>query len=231
MSVHLARQIDKLKKMILQLGAMVEEALRHATEAVERRDPELAARVIAGDRDIDLSEIDVEEECLATLALHQPVAGDLRYVVAILKINRELERIADLAASMAEQAAALAEAPPIDIGEFRLGDMARQTQIMLKQSLDALVQMDVALAQKVRDTDDEVDAIYRGMYPLVERKIREDPQQIDALIRVLSLARQIERLADHAVNIAKDVIYLATGQIVRHSGARAIAGAVPHDPS
>ena len=217
MPMHLPRQIDKLKKMILELGAMVEEAVHRATSAVERRDAALASRVIASDREIDLKEIDVEEECLATLALHQPVASDLRFVVAVLKINRDLERIGDLAAAIAEQAVALAGVPSIDIGQFRLSEMAHRTQTMLKQSLDALVHLDAGLAQTVRQTDDDVDVIYRGMYAKVEDRMRADPDQIDALIRVLSVARQIERLADHAVNIAKDVIYLVSGQIVRHN--------------
>jgi phosphate transport system protein len=208
--------MDKLKKMLLSLGAMVEEAVRHATYAIERRDVDLAERVIAGDREIDLAELDVDEECLATLALHQPVAQDLRFVVAVLKINRDLERIGDLAANMAEQARALADMPPVGIEEFRLGDMARKTQVMLKQSLDALVQLDAALAQTARQTDDEVDQMYRDVHIRVEERLREEPEHVEALIRVLNIARQVERQADHAVNIAKDVLYLVTGQIARH---------------
>lgn len=217
MTPHLPRQIEKLKKMIMNLGAIVEDAVRHATYAIERRDPDLAADVVAGDREIDLLEIDIEEECLATLALHQPVANDLRFVVSILKINRDLERIGDMAAHVSELAATISKTQPINMDEYRISEMMRKTQTMLKQSLDALVQLDVGLAKVVQQTDAEVDEIQHEVCEKIEKRILEKPDQIQSLIRLWNMARKVERMADHTVNIAKDVIYLVSGHIVRHS--------------
>jgi phosphate transport system protein len=226
MSVLLNKQIEKIKRMILAQGALVEQALQRAVRAVEERDAELAAQVVSQDMQIDLSEIDIEEECLATLALHQPVAHDLRFIVSVLKINSDLERIGDLAANMAEQGAALTGLPPIEIGPFGILDMAHQAQVMVKQALDALVSVDADLAGKVREMDDKVDTRHRAIYHIVEEHIRENIDALPQLIRIQITARHIERIADHAVNIAKDVIYLARGEIVRHRRARAAASKV-----
>jgi phosphate transport system protein len=223
MPALLNKQIEKIKRMILAEGALVEQALQRAVRAVEQRDPELAEQVVEQDMQIDLAEINIEEECLATLALHQPVAHDLRFIVSVLKINSELERIGDLASNIASQAQALCELPEIEVGPFGLPEMAQQAQRMVKQSLDALVQVDESLADGVRAMDDLVDDKHREVYAIVERSIRSDIDQIPQLIRIQNIARQIERLADHAVNIAKDVIYLARGEIVRHRRARAKA--------
>jgi len=220
MSVHLIREIQKLQKSVLSLGAMVEEALQSAVTALEERDVEIAESVVSGDRQIDLVELDVEEECLSILALHQPVAHDLRYVVAVMKINRDLERIGDLAANFASCAAALAAEPEIRIDGLRIREMAYTTQEMLKNTLDAFVNLDDPLAQRVRVTDDRIDEIHRNMYAKIEAYMRDHPDQISACVRLLVAARHLERMADHAVNIAKDVMYLVGGEIVRHRGKR-----------
>ena len=214
--MHLHRQIEKLKKMLLAVGARVEEALHSAIEVVQNRDVDQANQVIDGDRNIDLMEIDVEEECLHTLALHQPVAADLRLIVAILKINSDLERIGDLAVNIAEQARFLAGEGRVDQWPYDLPGMTRSVQKMLRESLDALVNMDVEKARFVRKLDDEVDTIHRGMYSQICRAIREDTDQLEQMIHLLNISRQLERIADHAVNISKDVIYMVEGDIVRH---------------
>lgn len=216
MSLHLERQIDKLKKMILALGAMVEEHLQSALRAVEQHDVALARKVIDEDDQIDLAELDVEEECLHTLALYQPVAFDLRYVIAVLKINNDLERIGDLTVNIAEQAIHLADqsnGPPLP---DHLLPMAHKTQSMLKRSLDALVHIDPDLAQTVRITDDEVDLMHKHMYHLIEESFVGDSNEVRWMIHYLSVSRYLERIADHAVNIAEDVIYMAKGQMLRH---------------
>ena len=223
MSVLLNKQIEKIKRMLLAEGALVEQALQRAVQAVENRDTDLAQQVVQQDMQIDLAEIDIEEECLATLALHQPVAHDLRFIVSVLKINSELERIGDLASNVASQCLALSELPPIDLGPFGLPEMACQTQRMVKQSLDALVEVDPDKANAVREMDDMVDDKHRDIYAIVECFIRKNINQVPQLIRIQNTARQIERIADHAVNIAKDVLYLAKGEIVRHRKARAKA--------
>lgn len=216
MSLHFQRQIEKLKRQILMLGALVEEAVSNAITAVEMNDLDLAQKVIDGDTKIDEFEIDVEEECLHTLALHQPVAFDLRFVVAVLKINNDLERIADLAVNVAEQTRFLGRQSGVDISQFDIIKTARIVRSMLKQSLDALVNLSPQDAQAVRVLDDEVDEAHRRTIARVKEAMRAEPAKIDALLNVLSISRQLERVADHAVNIAEDVIYSAKGDITRH---------------
>ncbi len=216
MSRHLQRQIEKLKKMILALGALVEESVEAAILAVDRRDVALAEKTMADDEKVDQMEIDVEEECLHTLALHQPVAFDLRYVVAVLKINNDLERIADLAVNICKQACFLSERAPVERVPFDLGTMKSHVRRMLKDSLDALVNNDRALAERVMGMDDQVDAIHEAMYNRLAEEMQAHPEHISQLINYQNISRQLERIADHAVNIAEDVIYLASGDIHRH---------------
>lgn len=222
MSLHLQRQIDKLKKMVLTLGTRVEETVEGAIRSIETRDTSNAQKIIDADNEIDLMEIDVEEECLHTLALHQPVAFDLRYVVAVLKINNDLERIADLAVNIAEKVEYLRQWNPPTIAAFDLPTMTRKVRVMLHQSLDAMVQIDPDMAEKVRAMDDEVDLIHRQMYHSVQKAIRQNPEDVDFLISLLGVSRNLERIADHAVNIAEDVIYMARGDILRHKRVHTI---------
>lgn len=219
MTIHLQRQIDRLKQRILSLGSMVESAVKNATKAVENRDVKLAQAVIDGDRAIDMMEIEVEEECLSTFALHQPVAFDLRYVVAVLKINNDLERIADLASNIAEQVQFLADEEPIEIVPFDVQGMTTRVKTMLQNALEALVNVDDALAREVCDSDDEVDNIHRHMYDQVMAAISDHPDQSQQLIHMMSISRNLERIADLATNIAEDVIYMSEGHILRHKNA------------
>lgn len=213
---HFHRQIDKLKKQLLSLGTLVEDAVHDSIHSIHNRDIDLADRVIEGDKQIDLMEIDVEEECLHTLALHQPVAVDLRFVVAVLKINHDLERIGDLAASIARQSKSLASEAVVEQMPFDLPGMSERVIKMLHDALDALVNLDVEGARQVRRLDDEVDAIYAGMYDRLADAMRARPDQMEQMIHLMNVARQLERMADHAVNIAKDVVYMVEGEIVRH---------------
>jgi len=211
----LAREIDKLKEKLLALGGQVERSLALAISAVEKRDVEIATEVIAGDEAIDRMEIDVEEECLKLLALHQPVAVDLRFIVTVLKVNNDLERIGDHAASLADHAILIADQPEVAF-VFDFPVMARKAQTMLKQSLDALVFQDTELAIQVRAADDEIDEINRNMYRAVEREIMMQPDRTPIYTNHIGVSRCLERIADLATNIAEDVIYLTTGQIARH---------------
>lgn len=215
MAKHLQKEIETLKKNILSLGARVEESVREATLSVEQRDGKLAEKIIEKDIEIDQIEVEVEEECLKILALHQPVAIDLRFIIAVLKINSDLERIGDLAVNIAERAAFLATQPQPDIS-FDFVGMAHNAQMMLKKSIDALVQLSVELAREVCVSDDVIDAMNRQMYLKVQDAIRAHPDQMDSLIHMLSISRHLERIADHATNIAEDIIYMIEGQIVRH---------------
>jgi phosphate transport system protein len=212
---HLQIEIEKLKKKILALSTMVEECVQKAVKSIERRNSILALSVIENDLKIDLTEVDVEEECLKILALYQPVAIDLRFIVAVLKINNDLERIGDLAVNIAERAAFLATQPKLDI-PFDFSGMAEKVQTMLRRSLDALVNMDSRLAHEVCASDDEVDAIHSEMYIQVEDGIRQHPDKLECFIHFLLVSRHLERIADHATNIAEDVIYMVDGEITRH---------------
>jgi len=215
MSVHLQREISQLKKQLFSLCAIVEDQVQMAVRSLLQLDADLAQGVENRDHDIDLQEIEVEEECLKILALHQPVAVDLRLVIAALKINNDLERIGDLAVNIAHKAQSLSEEPYDDI-PFDIDGMWRKTQTMLRDALDAMVNMDAALAADVCRRDDEVDDMKRSIRLEVERMIAADPKQTRRLMRLAAASRNLERIADSATNIAEDVIYMIEGRIVRH---------------
>ncbi len=213
---HLHREIESLKLKLLSLSAIVEEQVQKAVKALHERDAELARQVIlADDEEVDKAEVDVEEDCLKALALHQPVAADLRFIVAVLKINNDLERVGDMAVNIAERAGFLANQQPVE-PPLDFSEMADKAQSMLKRSLDALMNVDPDLGQQVCAADDEVDVLNRRMYDQVQERIREHPEHIDYLMHFLAVSRHLERIADHATNIAEDVIYMVTGEIVRH---------------
>jgi phosphate transport system protein len=214
-SKHLQRQIESLKKKILTVGTLVEEAIAKSVSSLIHRDARLAEEVIGADDTIDRSEVDVEEEVLKTLALHQPVAADLRFVVAVLKINNDLERMGDIARNISKRVRFIAKCvgfrPPVD---FR--DMAAKAQSMVRQSLDALVNADPEMARLVREADDEVDQMRKEIQTKLENEIALHPETTECLVRLISVSRHLERLADMATHIAEDVIYMVEGEIVRH---------------
>ena len=212
---HLQRDLDGLTREVLAMGAMVEDATARAMEALLGRDQALAQRVIEGDREIDRKEIEIEEECLKILALHQPVAADLRYIVAILKLNNDLERMGDLAQNIAERTRTLAdlegaEPPP------ELRGMMERVQSMVVRCLDALVRLDVGMARSVLEDDEAVDEIHRNMYAGLQDRMMRHPERIPPLVQYMSVSRYLERIADQATNIAEDVIFTAEGEVVRH---------------
>lgn len=218
MAKHLQKEIENLKKKLLALSAKVETVVRDATFAIEKRDGNLAQKVIDNDINIDNAEVEIEEDCLKILALHQPVAIDLRFIVTVLKINNDLERIRDLAVNIAERAVFLAGQSRLNIS-IDLVDMAHNARSMLKKSLDALINHNAKLAYEVCAGDDIVDGMNRQMYLKVQEAILKNPEQISSLVHLLSASRHLERIADHTTNIAEDVIYMIEGQMVRH-GAR-----------
>ena len=215
MSIHMKNEIERLKKKLLTLCAQVEEQLWQAVQSIKRRDEAQARKVIADDARIDQDEVDVEEDCLKILALHQPVAIDLRYIITAMKITNDMERIGDLAVNIAERSEFLSRQDPLEM-PFDFDLMAEKVQIMLRKSIDALVNLDCRTAQAVCEMDDEVDAINKEMYDLVKQRILAAPAQIEILIHLLSVSRHLERIGDHATNIAEDVIYMVEGRIVRH---------------
>jgi phosphate transport system protein len=215
MRLRLRRKIDKLNNQLLTLGAQVEESVQKAVKAIERRDADLAARVIDGDIDIDRREVDLEEECLEILALHQPVAIDLRHIIAILKINKDLERAADLAVNIAETAIHLSTDKKVNVAKDYF-IMAQKTQGMLKKSLDAFVNMQVEAAYQVLSEDDDVDRMKHSLHRYYEKRAMEEPESLPTLTHLFLVSRHLERIADLATNIAEEVIYMVTGEIVRH---------------
>jgi len=218
---HLQRETDRLKRKILALGAMVEESLRLAFQAIEQRDAAKARKVIATDMLIDQNEVEIEEECLKILALYQPVAGDLRFVAAVIKINSELERIGDLAENIAKRALDLLDEYPVP-APATVAVLVDRTGTILEHALDALVRQDSGMARDVMAADNEIDDLYRQLLDELKTILRDDPEHLDAIVLLFSVARYLERLADHATNIAEDVLYMVEGEIQRH-GHEAVA--------
>lgn len=212
----IGHELERLKKQLLILTAVVEESVQQAIKALAGHDRELAEKVIANDNQINRMEVDLEEECLKVLALHQPVANDLRMVVAILKINNDLERIADQAVNICERALAVIDVPNA-VCPLELDLMADKVIDMLEKSLDSLVNADVELARSVLDLDEEVDTIHSDNYAAFKDYVRNNPEAVDAVLSYLTVSRHLERVADLATNIAEDVIYLNEGTIVRHT--------------
>lgn len=216
MAVLLHNELDMLKRKLLALSSSVEQSVNLAVKAVADRDANLAKKVITGDEEIDLKEVEVEEDCLKILALHQPVAIDLRVVIATLKINNDLERIGDLASNIAHRAIYLTQRKPVEI-PFDYGKMTEGVRTMLREALNAFILLDSTLAHHVCSSDDEVDALNRQMYNQVYYAIQSSPDLVEPMIHYLSICRNLERIADYATNIAEDVIYMIEGRIVRHS--------------
>ncbi|MDO7689446.1 MAG: phosphate signaling complex protein PhoU [Pirellulales bacterium] len=215
MTRHIEHQIAQLKDSILRFGTIVEEAISRSNTALFRQDVDLAQKVMANDGEIDRLEVELEEECLKVLALYQPVAADLRFVVAVLKINNDLERIGDLASNIAKTVSQLTTSGPFNLPE-EISIMAKQAEEMVKNSLDAVVQADPDLARQVRDDDDVVDAGRQAVRTLVMQQIKKNPEKVESLLQINSVSKHLERIADMATNIAEDVIYMVEGEIVRH---------------
>lgn len=216
MSAHLAREIQKVQKLLLNLAAMVEDLLTQSIIAVDTGNEPLAQQIIQSDQRIDLMENQIEEECLKMLALYQPVAQDLRFVVACLKVNNDLERIADMACNIAcrVQSAMAVRQENLPVNFI---PMAQEVQRMLKMSLDALFQTDKELARKVCKMDREVDEMNRRHTQNIIQIVREKPIFSEPLIYLLGVSRNLERIADCCTNIAEDIIYMIDGNIVRHT--------------
>ena len=217
MTKHFINEIEKLKKKILHLAAMVEDNLLKSVKSVYEHNINLADEVILFDREVDEYEVVVEEECLKILALHQPVAADLRYVIAVLKINNDFERIGDLAVNIAKRSKKLQKINNIE-ATFDLSGMLERTLKLVQKATDALINNDVELAQQVILGDDEIDDRHKNTFKIVQKKIKENPDQIEFYMNLISVSRNLERIADHATNIAEDVIYNVEGEIVRHKG-------------
>jgi phosphate transport system protein len=208
-------ELTHLKEMLLREGGLVEAAVRAAVRALTERDSALARRVIGEDDQLNALENEIDEECIRLIALRQPKAGDLRLITTSMKINTDLERMGDLAVDMAERALELNGEPPIK-PYIDIPRMAELAQGMVKDALDAFIRGDAVLAQAVIGRDDAVDALTVQIFNELMIFMVRDPEIIPRAARVTYVAKYLERLADHATNIAEMVIYLVKGQLVRH---------------
>ena len=217
MSKYLQDELTKLKKKFYEFCALVEEDVRNAVRSVYENDKELAQCVIDKDKEIDRLEIEIEEDCLKLLALYQPVAIDLRLIISMLKINSDLERIGDLAVNIAERSLRIAELNKRH-SEFDFTIMCEKSLLMVKNSIDSLIDFDIKKAESVMAADDEIDELHKNIFKAVGDALKDKPGDFELLSQYLTISRALERIGDHATNIAEDVAYMINGTIVRHQG-------------
>lgn len=213
---HFDEELKELHKEILKMGIMVQEEIHRSVEALKNRDRKMADSVIGCDPKIDQLELDIDERCIDLIARHQPMAGDLRFITTGMKINAELERIADIAVDIAQRVMEIADKPLlkplIDIPE-----LSKIAQNMVKDAIDAFVKKDVELAKKVVLSDSEADKLRnRVSDELTNEYLSRDPKTADRAVPLLLIARYLERICDHTTNIAEDVIYMVQGKVVKH---------------
>ncbi len=218
---HFEQQLDDLTGRLVAMSRMIEELIDTALQSVRERDVAKAEAVMLGDREIDANEVEIEESCIELLALQQPMASDLRRLVTILKINNDLERIGDHAVNIAESAKQLVEKGGDWTFPIELSEAAAIAQGMLRDVLDAFVQLDVEKARAVILRDDRVDRLQESQLRSAITLMMESPRHISAGLSFILIGRNIERVADLATNIGEDVVYLVEGKTIRHPGVRA----------
>lgn len=210
-------ELTRLREQLLLCGARVEEMLQRSMDALVRRDSELARRMIAADRDVNRLEVEIDELCLRVLARRQPVASDLRFVTLCLKVVTDLERVGDLVVNICERVVELNEDTPLPVQQ-ELPRLAAAVQGMLREALDAFVAADTGRAQRIIAQDQAVDAQYAQLYGEILRLMTGSPQHIAGGMKVQSIAKHLERIGDHATNLAEMVVFLVRGQDIRHAG-------------
>lgn len=215
METHLQQELNQLKSELLRMAGLVERAISNAIEALVKRDTTLAEKTIREDVQINNLELSIDERCLKLLALHQPMAADLRFITSAMRINVELERIGDLAVNIAERVVSLNQEPQLK-PYIDLPDMAQITKKMLRDVLDAFVNGDAALARSVCERDDRVDALNNQVFRELLTYMLEDPKTITRAVHLIIVSRYLERIADHATNIAEGVIFMAKALVIKH---------------
>ncbi|MGE0448982.1 MAG: phosphate signaling complex protein PhoU [Vicinamibacterales bacterium] len=214
---HFQEELEQLKARLLEMGGLAEENVRLAVQGLVERDPAVIERVLRGDEPINKLHIEIDNRCFTLLALYQPMAADLRTIVAAVKINTDLERVGDLAVNIAEAARRYASHPPVK----KLIDIPLMAEIakdMLRDALDAFVRRDVELAQQVLDADDRLDALKTQIFRELLTFMLQDPVTIEPALDLILVSRHLERIGDHATNIAEDVIFIVSARDVRHHG-------------
>jgi phosphate transport system protein len=212
---HFQGEIEELKTRLLAMGGLAEEQVRLAVKGLVQRDNGLIQRVLGGDQPLNALHIEVDSRCFTLLALYQPMAADLRAIVAAVKINTDLERVGDLAVNIAEAAQRYASLPPVK-KLIDIPRMAAIAQAMLRDALDAFVRRDVELAQRVLNEDDTLDALKSQIFRELLTYMLQDPETIEPALDLILISRHLERIGDHATNVAEDVIFMVTAKDVRH---------------
>jgi len=215
---HFEEELEHLKTRLLEMGGLAEEQVRLAVKGLVDRDRSLIDRVLHGDDPLNALHIEVDGRCFTLLALYQPMAVDLRAIVAAVKINTDLERVGDLAINIAEAAARYAVHPPVK-KLIDIPRMARIAQAMLRDALDAFVKRDTALAQRVLNEDDRLDELKTQIFRELLTYMLQDPTTIEPALDLILMSRHLERIGDHATNVAEDVIFMVSAKDVRHHAA------------
>jgi phosphate transport system protein len=213
---HFHEELNQVKQKTLRLGSLVEDMVERAVTALVERDPVLAEETIATDQKVDTLEVEIDEECIRLLALYQPAAGDLRFVTTAMKIATDLERSADQAVNISQRAIELNEEPQLK-PYIDIPIMSQLSQKMLRDCLDAFVRRDVDLARAVIESDNRVDALKNQVFRELLTFMMEDPRTITRAIGLILVSRHLERIADHATNIAEMVVFLVEGKNIRHA--------------
>lgn len=214
---HFRTELEALQRLLLDMGALAEDRLRAVLEGLTQRDVDAIGRVLDGDEPLNQLQLEIDNRCFLLLALHQPMARDLRAIVSAIRINGDLERVGDLAVNIAEAAARFIDFLPFD-SWFEVPRMGTIARTMLATSLQALQTRDTALARRVLDTDDTLDALRSDVFRAMLDRMRQEPASVEPLLDLLSVSRHLERIGDHATNIAEDVIFIAEALDVRHQG-------------
>ena len=215
MTAHFVQLLDQLQRRSLRMASLVEDIVQEACEAAFDADDRLARRVISRDNEVDTEEVEIEAETVRLMALYQPVGSDLRLLCTILKVNNDIERIADCAVNIAERAEHLDRGPADAHGET-IRQMSTHCRRMLRSAIQAYSTQDAAGGRQVLSEDDAIDAQYGQIIRRIVADASANPEMMAAYLDILSIAKNLERIADHAINIAEDVVFLATGEIVRH---------------
>ena len=213
--MSIARELDRLKEIVVKMSIYVETAIKDAVNALVDRDDDLARKVIDGDKIINAHDVRVDEECIRILALTQPMARDLRFITTAMKITTDLERIADNAVNIAERALELNNEPLLK-PYIDIPRMSKISQRMVRDSIDAFINSNITLAKEVIMTDDEIDDLTEKIWKELMGIMTSDPTTITRAVKITYVSKYLERIADHATNIAEDVIYLIGGKIIRH---------------
>lgn len=223
MSIHLQRDLDGIRKGLIGLAGLVETAIYDSIRSLTERDAELARKVVEGDAVIDAEENHIDEECLKVLALHQPVAVDLRLIASAMMIVVDLERMGDLAEEIAERTIHLSTKPPLAIPD-EIVSMTDLSISMVRQSLEAFIGVDAEMARRIIRMDDGVNDLNNRLIAHILEQMRLNPSQLEENLSLFSVVRCLERIADHATNIAEDVCYLVEGEIIRHTDRAQVLG-------